>query len=58
MEPWYSSVSRGMAEGFNVADHLTWEYGAYPTSCPEPAQTGMMDLAYERVMDTFFFMYC
>jgi hypothetical protein len=48
-----------MAEDFTAADHLTWDYGAYPTSCPMPVQTGVqkivkMDVAHEHITDTFF----
>jgi len=60
MEPQYSSVSRGMAEALNAADHLTRDY---PTSCLMPTQTGfqkivMTNLTYEHVTDSFFFIYC
>jgi hypothetical protein len=52
-----------MAEALNAADHLTGDFGAYTTSCPTPAPTGvqkimMIYLAHEHVTDTFFFMYC
>jgi hypothetical protein len=62
-EPLYSSLRRGMAEAFNAADHLTGDCRANPTSCPMHTPTGvqkimMIDLAYEHVTATFFFMYC
>ena len=52
MEPWYSSVRRGMAKALNAADHLTGDSGAYPTYFPMPIQTEiqkmvMIDLAYK-----------
>ena len=52
-----------MAEALNAADHLTWDFGAYPTSCPMPAQTGVQKIvtiavAYEYVTDTYCFIYC
>jgi hypothetical protein len=62
-EPQYSSVRRGMAKALDAANHLTADFGAYPTSCPMPAQTGfqkivMTNLTYEHVTDSFFFIYC
>jgi hypothetical protein len=52
-----------MAKALKAADRLTWDSGAYPTSCPMPAQTGvqkimMIDMACEHVTDTFFFIHC
>jgi hypothetical protein len=51
-----------MVEAVNAADHLTGDYGAYSNSCTMPAPMGvqkkMIDLAYEHVTDTFFFIQC